>query len=271
MRSSPPSEGRRGEPPLRMATLTRFALELELTVMQMAALMRFALLQREFNRNEVKFGPVGGVADFKVANNCLKAGLWEVMLDQKVEAGNALKFHGWFEFPREEYARIFEALNGRSFATYEKLLAEYPAIDGMAAPLAALRSVASERKATVEALTGETAVRFGEQKRKAKLLLNPNIATYADFAAGGTSRSARPGSPSRDSTTRPRPSPSTWPGSRNRPAPSAERSDWSKEARRPPSSRSRSPTVTGSSSRTETWRPCRPGTRRPTTTRTRSD
>src|SRR5262249_54564593 len=48
-------------------------------------LVRFALLQREFNRNEVKFGPVGDAADFKVANNCLRSGLWEVMLDKKLD------------------------------------------------------------------------------------------------------------------------------------------------------------------------------------------
>jgi len=146
-------------------------------------LLRFALLQREFNRNEVKFGPQGELADFKVANNCLKSGLWEVMLDKKVESGNAMVFHGWFEFPREEYARVFEQLNGKTFAECERLLAQYPQITGMNAPLAALRKVTGEKEAALQSFPAEARIQFGEQKRKAKLILTPNLATYADFTA----------------------------------------------------------------------------------------
>src|SRR5262249_23809405 len=134
-------------------------------------LVRFALLQREFNRNEVKFGPVGDAADFKVANNCLRSGLWEVMLDKKLDSGNAMMFHGWFDFPKDEYARMFQQLNGRTFAECEKLLAQYPQITGMPAPLDALRKVVAERAVPVEAFPGEAPIRFGEQKRKAKLVL----------------------------------------------------------------------------------------------------
>jgi len=146
-------------------------------------LVRYLLFQREFNRNEVKFGPVGEIADFKLANNCLKTGLWEMMLDQKVESGTAMAFHGWFTFPRDEYERVFEAQNGRPFAQVAALLAEYPGIDGMPAPLDALRQAKAEREVDVSTQLAEAPIRFGEQKRKAKLLLNANIATYADFVA----------------------------------------------------------------------------------------
>jgi len=146
-------------------------------------LTRYALFQREFNRNEIKFGATGEIADFKLANNCLRTGLWEMMLDQKVENGTAMVFHAWFDFPRAEYERVFEELNGRPFADFAKLLAEYPGIDGMAAPLGALRQVTSERTVACENLGAETPIRFGEQKRKAKLLLNTNLATYADHWA----------------------------------------------------------------------------------------
>lgn len=146
-------------------------------------LVRYLLFQREFNRNEVKLGAVGDLADFKLANNCLKSGLWEIMLDQKVESGNAMVYHGWFSFPRDEYERAFEALNGRPFSGVAKLLAEYPGIDGMAAPLEVLRKVTNERAVEVATLLTEAPIRFGEQKRKAKLLLNQDIATYADFVA----------------------------------------------------------------------------------------
>jgi hypothetical protein len=146
-------------------------------------LVRYLLFQREFNRNEVKFGAVGDVADFKLANNCLRTGLWEIMLDQKVENGNAMVYHGWFSFPRDEYERAFQAMNQRPFAEVAKLLAEYPGIDNMPAPLDALRKVAGERAVAVTTELSEARILFGEQKRKSKLLLNPNIATYADFVA----------------------------------------------------------------------------------------
>jgi len=146
-------------------------------------LVRFTLMQREFNRNEIKFGAVGDIADFKIANNCLKTGLWEIMLDQKVENGSAMVFHGWFAFPRDEYERTFAALNARPFAESSKLMAEYPSIDGLAAPLEVLRKVTAERKVALTNQASEAPIRFGEQKRKAKLLLNTNIATYADYSA----------------------------------------------------------------------------------------
>lgn len=43
------------------------------------ALTRLALIQREFNRNEVH-NPLPGGVDFSIANNCLERGLWEVKL-----------------------------------------------------------------------------------------------------------------------------------------------------------------------------------------------
>ena len=50
-------------------------------------LTRVALMQREFNRNETKFGAVGDFAETKIANNCLRAGLWELVLEKKKDDG----------------------------------------------------------------------------------------------------------------------------------------------------------------------------------------
>lgn len=144
-------------------------------------LARFALLQREYNRNEVKFGKVDEAEDFKIANNCLKQGLWEIMLDKKVEKGNAMFFHGWFTFPEAEYARVFETLNGKPYADYKKFLAAYPTITGMPAPLDELRTVVDQSAVEVKTMLDEAPIRFGEQKRKAMLVLTPDIATYRDF------------------------------------------------------------------------------------------
>ena len=149
-----------------------------------AVLRRIALSQREFNRNEVSLGPVASADDMKLANNCLRAGLWEVMLVKKVDGSNKLTFHGWFTFPREEYARLFEEVNGEKYAKAENLLAAYPEMGGFEVPLATLREQqGSEHKFAVETRTAGIRLRFSEQTRKAKLILTSGIATYGDFFA----------------------------------------------------------------------------------------
>ncbi|MCY2958920.1 MAG: hypothetical protein NTY35_02055 [Planctomycetota bacterium] len=144
-------------------------------------LVRFALFQREFNRNEVRFGPAGGIDELKIANNCLKRGLWEIMLDKKGEKGNAMVFHAWMPFPRDVYAEEYQRLNQAPIAEYEAMMAEYPRIDGLAAPIDQLRKVDDEKSVQVEAFWSETAIRFGEQKRKAKLIVTPGLERYRDF------------------------------------------------------------------------------------------
>ena len=73
------------------------------------------------------------------------------MLAKKVDGSNKLTFHGWFTFPREEYARLFEEVNGEKYAKTEKLLAAYPEMGGFEVPLATLRKQqGSEHKFAVE-------------------------------------------------------------------------------------------------------------------------
>lgn len=77
-------------------------------------LVAYAALQREFNRNEVRFGAVPGADEFKLANNCLKQGLREIMLDTKTEKGTAMMFHGWFPFPQDAYSTLTSRLSPRA-------------------------------------------------------------------------------------------------------------------------------------------------------------
>lgn len=148
-----------------------------------ATLTRIALMQREFNRNETKLGPIGDFAESKLANNCLRSGLWEVILEKKKDDGSTgMKYHGWFDFPKEEYAKVFEEVNGVKFADYEKVLAQYPAMGGFAVPLEKLRTVVRDHEVTKFDLhLADKPDLLPEQKRKAHLLLNKEVATYADF------------------------------------------------------------------------------------------
>ena len=165
-----------------------------------ATLTRIALMQREFNRNETKLGPVGDFAESKLANNCLRCGMWEVVLEKKKDDGTTgMKYHGWFDFPKEEYARIFEEANGVKFAEYEKSLAQYPAMGGFPVPLEKLRTVVKDQEVTKFDLhLGDKPDQLPEQKRKAHLLLNQGVATYADFVDAkkqpiATAKFAEPG------------------------------------------------------------------------------
>jgi hypothetical protein len=142
-----------------------------------AALTRLALIQREFNRNEVHT-PLPDGRDLSIANNCLEQGLWEIKLADKATT----LFHGWITFPKSEYARLFEKINGLAYRDFDSVFASYPGIGGFSLPLMDLRTVKAEHElAHLSLHASEPLQRLTEQQRKTKLLLTPGIATYGDF------------------------------------------------------------------------------------------
>ena len=147
-------------------------------------LTRLALVQRELNRHQTRYDLPGGAGSVFLANNCLRQGLWEVGIDRPEGSGSVTTFHAWLTFPRQEYARLFQAVNGVPYDGYAELLEGYPPLDRIPVPLGALRKVVRDSKLPVEAHVAEPVERLSEQARKAKLVLSPGIATYADWAAG---------------------------------------------------------------------------------------
>jgi hypothetical protein len=117
------------------------------------ALTRLALIQREFNRNEIH-NPLPDGTDLSIANNCLERGLWEVKL-AKPDAGKTVTlFHAWFTFPREEYAVLFQKVNGGlDEQGFDGLFAKYPGVGGFSLPLGIgtpiIHAKAEERAAEV--------------------------------------------------------------------------------------------------------------------------
>ena len=161
-------------------------------------LTRIALIQREFNRNETHNDLKGGL-DFSIANNCLKQGLWEVKLYRKADGKSTMIFHAWLTFPRDEYAKLFEELNGLKYADNEQLFANYPNIGGLPVPLSELRKVEKEAASpAVELHSKDALARLTEQQSKVKLLLTPGVASFGDFASNEkqpitTARFSEPG------------------------------------------------------------------------------
>ena len=148
------------------------------------SLTRIALIQRELNRNQTRYPAPGRPETVFVANNCLKGRLWEIGLDRQDAQGASTYYHGWFTFPKTEYARLFETLNGVPYSGVAADLEAYPKLDGLAVPLAKIRSVVRDVPLpAIDSHLGEPVEQFGEQARKAKLVVSPPAKTYGDWSA----------------------------------------------------------------------------------------
>jgi hypothetical protein len=170
-----------GAPQLRDADLRLLVPRVPRLARGDGALTRLALIQREFNRNEVH-NPLPDGSDLSIANNCLERGLWEVKLARQQDGKTVTLFHAWFTFPKEQYARLFEQANGMGYEAYDGVLASYSGVGGFVLPLGALRTVKSERDlAGLDVHAADPLERLTEQRNKTKLL-KTDVATYGDFS-----------------------------------------------------------------------------------------
>jgi hypothetical protein len=148
-------------------------------------LTRLALIQREFNRNEVH-NPMPDGRDLSIANNCLERGLWEVKLARSEAGKTVTLYHAWLTFPEDEYARLFREINGDlDWARYSPLLVKYPGVGGFALPLDELRRVRKNGERELAGLDTHGAAaldRLPEQTGKVKHIRTASVETYGDFA-----------------------------------------------------------------------------------------
>ena len=147
-------------------------------------LTRIALIQRELNRNQTRYD-MPGFGSAWIANNCLKKGLWEIGLDKKDEQGNwVTTCHAWFEFPKDEYERLFAEVNTNKDPNV-KPHADYPELNGLPVAMDSLRSVKKEvALSSIETNLDQAIAALPEQTRKLNLIVAPQPAkTYADWVA----------------------------------------------------------------------------------------
>jgi hypothetical protein len=146
-------------------------------------LTRIALIQRELNRNQTRYD-MPGFGSAWIANNCLKKGLWEIGLDKKDDQGNwVTTYHAWFEFPKDEYERLFAEVNTGKDPNV-KPHADYPELNGLPVALDSLRAVKKEvALATVDTNLHKPVEALPEQTRKLKLIVAPQARTYGDWVA----------------------------------------------------------------------------------------
>ncbi len=158
-------------------------------------LLRIALTDREWNRQQVQFDvpsdhvEVEGGNHFErdnlvvasLAKNCLNAGLWEVILKAKGKEGPESYYHGWFTFPLGQYKRLIEYNTGVSYWEHWYKLEHWSDPAGTAIDLAELRTVRGERKLAVEFDRDELILVAGEQVRKKRTTNAKNLVTWDDM------------------------------------------------------------------------------------------
>ena len=154
-----------------------------------------ALTDREWNRQEVSFGPdsrhieitsgdgfeKNNLHSAAIAKNCLNAGLWEILLFTKENGQKALYYQGWFTFPLGQYKDVFEEITGLSYWKYRRRLEHWVDPAGSSINLKALRKVLHEREVQAEFLAQERIYASGEQVRKLRNTNFQNVITWKDF------------------------------------------------------------------------------------------
>lgn len=154
-----------------------------------------ALTDWEWNRQEVSFGPdskhieiTGGDGFEKknlhsaaISNNCLNAGLWEILLFTKENGKKALYYQGWFTFPLGHYKKVFEEITGISYWKHWRRLEHWVDPAGSQINLKVLRKILKEKEVEAEFLAHERIFASGEQIRKLRNTNFRNIIIWKDF------------------------------------------------------------------------------------------
>lgn len=155
-----------------------------------------ALTDREWNRQQVSFSAnsqqieiIGGdgfekenLYEIALANNCLNAGYWEVLLfTKKKDRDKTLYYQSWFTFPRGHYKNVFETVNNISYWQYLWRLERWQDPKGTLVNPNLLRKVINEGEVKAKFPLDEKIIVAGEQSRKIRTTLATNLRTWRDF------------------------------------------------------------------------------------------
>lgn len=138
-----------------------------------------SLINQEWNRNQVKFLPptfttnLNKIARVDIARNCLNAYLWEIIV--YVNENNSLipYAHGWFDFPKALYKKLFELKNGSSFEKYRIPLENWVDPDSKKIASEMLRTVIDTINISFEDLSNEMYPLKRTRLKKRKEIIYP--------------------------------------------------------------------------------------------------
>lgn len=161
-----------------------------------AYLSYIAIVNQEWNRQQVRFDggefAVAGanpqrIKRVDIARNCLNAYLWEVILFAEEDSLLKPYYHGWFDFPSDLYARLFEQRNDVAYATYREPLENWTTPEHLPVDLSSLRTATRAFTVPFENLNHEAYPLKGERKKKLKNILFPkNTRVIRDFLTDST-------------------------------------------------------------------------------------
>lgn len=157
-----------------------------------------ALTYREWNRQQITFPAdsehieiTGGdgfekqnLHEIALANNCLNAGYWEILLFTKEKDNKSLYYQGWFTFPMGQYKNLIEKINDFSYWEHGWKLEHWQDPSGTAINLNSLRKVIDEKEVAAKFPLDEKIISTGEQSRKIRTTLTTNLTTWGDFYNG---------------------------------------------------------------------------------------
>jgi hypothetical protein len=152
-----------------------------------AYLTLIGIVNQEWNRHQVGLKPeaprvqVSGaewetknVSRVDIANNCLRTGCWEVILFCKEKGEDVPYFHGWFTFPADLYARLFEVKNGLAYADYREYLENFrEPTPPRAVDLGVLRREVASQPATFASKNDELYPVKSDRLKKERNIIQP--------------------------------------------------------------------------------------------------
>lgn len=156
------------------------------------------IVNQEWNRQQVKYFDdqfaVTGVGDEKkivkridIARNCLNAYLWEIIAYTEEEGKLKPYYHGWFDFPKKQYAKLFEERNDADWSKYEKALVNWVDPENKEIDLKQFRKVINHKEIDFENKNNEYYPVKGERKKKEVNIIVPKAHTSInDFLTDST-------------------------------------------------------------------------------------
>lgn len=136
-------------------------------------------INQEWNRNQVRFlqGEFKSTSDkitrVDLARNCLNAYLWEIIIYCNEEGKTVPYAHGWFDFPKDLYASLFEQKNGLPFSTYQKPLENWVDPSLKVVDLNELRRIEQKLASTFADSSDAMYPLAGARKKKRKEVIFP--------------------------------------------------------------------------------------------------
>jgi len=178
-------------------SLNEFIPTIPTSVKQDEYLSLLAIVNQEWNRNQVKWTgldlravtprefTVNGekITRIDIARNCLNSYLWEVFFYAQEDGIDKVFYHGWFNFPKALYSDLFEQRNKLPFDKYAKHLESWVNPSSKEIDFSLIRKgIDTIETLKFKDLSNALYPLKGERKKKKKAIIYPaNTARMTDF------------------------------------------------------------------------------------------